>query len=287
MVCIYIYIYINNLCVRSCLSTNCYHLNLVLRFNAIKQSLAVHRAPWVLSTLGLLAGFGPPDHPAVVEHVGFSRLDSAQYRKNPNPQTISLGLQSRQQMMPKISRLCLMWEWMAYVYVPLLSGWGTSICWYSAAAREYRKANPIKSKNEGLHKCGSSFCSTSATPSSWRIAGASQDFSSVDMFQKKGLALSFLSRKTIHSPISAMPEQGRHLEQRSLASGFPDLPLLNLPRARNSRNIKQWLWTHDFNEIHCKPRYSPSRVPGTTSGSGGPICISGICISHGALGHAS
>lgn len=43
MVCIYIYI--NNLCVRSCLSTNCYHLNLVLRFNAIKQSLAVHRAP--------------------------------------------------------------------------------------------------------------------------------------------------------------------------------------------------------------------------------------------------
>lgn len=42
---LYIYIYINNLCVRSCLSTNCYHLNLVLRFNAIKQSLAVHRAP--------------------------------------------------------------------------------------------------------------------------------------------------------------------------------------------------------------------------------------------------
>lgn len=40
-----LYIYINNLCVRSCLSTNCYHLNLVLRFNAIKQSLAVHRAP--------------------------------------------------------------------------------------------------------------------------------------------------------------------------------------------------------------------------------------------------
>ena len=59
--------------------------------------------------------------------------------------------------------------------------------------------------------------------------------------KRRGLALSFLSRKTIHSPISAMPEQGRHLEQRSLASGFPNLPLLNLPRARNSRNIKQ-LW---------------------------------------------